>query len=486
MMKKTIATLLMLGMAVVAGAQNLMESSSWKNVRAHPAPLPVVGEIVPVHSALSRPSFWSVGVETLDRDYAVFSRFKQYVGETGVGYGRLQSGWAKTEKEKGKYDFAWLDEHVDGLLAEGVQPWMCLGYANPLYAKNGEGLIKGMILDGPVMDGWLNYVQATVRHFKGKISMWEIWNEPDSPTKSDLYPIYTNLFLKTAKVIREVDPKAKIAALASWSPDRDFIRQFLKLVAEAKGLKYVDYITIHAYWRVSETVLPAMQKLREDVDKYNPNIEILQGEAGCPAHLEYAPSVLCNIDWTETSQAKWDLRHMMNFYSIGVPYSVFTMVDLQYDWKLQSLGLIRMDLKKKPVYKRPKFYMVQHVTSVITPDITPVEGVTVNYSGNREMRCFGLAKDGQRIGCALWFGWNIPESSLERTLVNVNINGLRLKDPVYVDLLTGYVHDLSKVISKDENLPGDAFVLKGLPVWDSPVLIIEREAIAGVTGPRKK
>lgn len=478
-MKKIVFTILLLGTTMMAGAQDLKKSVSWNNLRAHPAPLPIVGEINPTHSDLTKQSLWSVGVETLDRDYAIFSKFQQYIGETGVGYGRLQSGWAKTERKKGVYDFRWLDEHVDGLLAQGVHPWMCLCYSNPLYSKGGIGLNAGLILDGPVMDGWLKYVRATVTHFKGKISMWEVWNEPDSPTKVKLYPEYTNLFLKTAKVIREVDPNAKIAALASWSPDGDFIRHFLRLVSDAGKLDYIDYITIHAYWPASEDILPVMQKLRKDVDAYNPNIGILQGEAGCPAHLEYSPSVLCDIDWTETSQAKWDLRHMMNFYSIGVPYSVFTMVDLQYDWKLQSLGLIRMDLNKKPVYKRPKFHMVQHVASVFTPDIKPVNDVKANYSEARELRCVGLAKDGKNIGCALWFGWNIPTSNLERTIMDINLSGLKLKDPVYVDLLTGYVHDLSGIIFKEVHMEND-FVMKGLPLWDSPILIIERDVLANV------
>lgn len=53
-----------------------------------------------------------MGCETLDRDYSIFDNYKQYVGETGVGYARLQSGWAKSEPEKGKYNFEWLDAQV--------------------------------------------------------------------------------------------------------------------------------------------------------------------------------------------------------------------------------------------------------------------------------------------------------------------------------------------------------------------------------------
>jgi len=71
--------------------------------------------------------------ETLDRDYAKFSVYKDYVGELGVKHARIQSGWAKCEKQKGVYEFDWLDECVYGLNQQTVKPWMCLCYGNPIY-----------------------------------------------------------------------------------------------------------------------------------------------------------------------------------------------------------------------------------------------------------------------------------------------------------------------------------------------------------------
>ena len=82
-------------------------------------------------SDLSKPSWWSVGSETLDRDYAKFDNYVQYMGETGVGYARLQSGWAKSEPKKGKYNFGWIDHQVDALIEQGIHPWICLCYGNP-------------------------------------------------------------------------------------------------------------------------------------------------------------------------------------------------------------------------------------------------------------------------------------------------------------------------------------------------------------------
>ena len=104
MKNRLIVTAGMFLMASVLMAQPLKESVTWKNIKAHPAPLPVIGEIQARPSVLDAPSVWSVGMETMDRDYAILDNFAEYITQTGVGYGRLQSGWAKTERKKGKYD----------------------------------------------------------------------------------------------------------------------------------------------------------------------------------------------------------------------------------------------------------------------------------------------------------------------------------------------------------------------------------------------
>ncbi len=474
-MKKSILLGLLLALAVSSTGQELKKSVTWENLRAHPAPLPMVGELRAVKSSLEAPSLWSVGVETMDRDYADFETFRQYVGCTGVGYGRLQSGWAKTEQKKGKYDFKWLDAHVDGLLAEGIHPWMCLCYGNPLYSGFGHDLNAKIFPDGPVMDAWLKYVKACVKHFKGKVSMWEVWNEPDGSRNMDSYPLYANLFVRTAQVIREVDPEARIAAFGSCSPDRKYIRQALELIDKAGGIPYIDYLTYHAYWPVPEAVIPAVKKLREDVDAYNPSIVLLQGETGCPGQLEYGHAMK-NIEWDEYKQAKWDLRQAMNHFGMGIPYSFFTMVDLNYGWMLQSFGLIRMNGNKEPVYLRPKFYAVQHVTSVFTPQMKATDKISVSIDSPEKLVSFGLEKDGKSVGCVLWIGGDRPSRSLERRLRNIRLEGIKMKNPVYVDLLTGYVHSL-KVTPRHSNHEDGTTAFQDFPIWDCPVVILEREAL---------
>ena len=107
-----------------------------------------------------------IGFEKLDRN--VFDPEKAYdrVGELGVKWVRIQSGWQRTEIEKGVYDFEWLDKIVDNLIARGLKPWMCLCYGNKLYSEDAAKVFGAVgippIFDEESKNAWNNYVEVTV------------------------------------------------------------------------------------------------------------------------------------------------------------------------------------------------------------------------------------------------------------------------------------------------------------------------------------
>ena len=170
-----------------------------------------------------------IGFEKLDR--GVFDPEKAYdkVAALGVKKVRIQSGWLRTERERGVYDFSWLDSIVDNLIARGMEPWICLCYGNPLYtdfAAKIFGAVKCPPMGDDARRGWVNYVTAITEHFKGRIEFWEIWNEPElgwkhyfEETKAD-YDLkknaqeYAEFSIDTSKAIKAVDPDAKVIGFA--------------------------------------------------------------------------------------------------------------------------------------------------------------------------------------------------------------------------------------------------------------------------------
>ena len=187
-----------------------------------------IGKVPQKSASEVKTSRLGIGFEKLDRD--VFDPNKAYdkVARLGVKWARIQSGWAKCEKEKGVYDFAWLDVIVEELLSRGLTPWLCLCYGNPLYTPLAREVF-GAVGCPPVGSeeeraAWMRYVEATVKHFYGRITLFEIWNEPDCAyswkhcfnEERDMVRNsyeYGEFARDTARVIRAVAPEAKICAL---------------------------------------------------------------------------------------------------------------------------------------------------------------------------------------------------------------------------------------------------------------------------------
>lgn len=139
-----------------------------------------VGVIKPKKSTEINKSKIGLGFEKLDRN--VFDPEKAYdkVCDCGVKYARIQSGWQRTEKEKGVYDFKWLDSIIDNLFKRGIEAWICLCYGNDLYSESTKsiyGAVCPPIFTEIERKAWINYVKAVAEGYK-KVKYFEVWNAP--------------------------------------------------------------------------------------------------------------------------------------------------------------------------------------------------------------------------------------------------------------------------------------------------------------------
>ncbi len=453
-------------------------SLTWKNFNVKDdTGLEIIGHLNTRPSDGTGDSYWSIGCETLDRDMADFSSYREFVGELGVGYARIQSGWAKCEREKGKYDFEWLDEIVDGLLEEGVKPWMCLCYGNPIYNDAGADLGSTIFTDKKVMKAWLKYVDAVTKRYKGKVTMYEIWNEPNLGKNTERPEAYADLFVNTARQIRKNDAKVRMAGLSlSGRFDIVWAGKVLDSIKEKKASHLLEYATFHPYYPNPDDVTDKIHAFRELVKSYNPETEILQGETGCPSILEWGHA-LSYREWSEYSQVKWIMRRMANDFMLGIPSSIFTMVDLQYRNMLQSFGMIRMNLLKEPMYKRPAFYGVRNMANLLTTEMTAYsDGLELEANVGRSIGHTGIMKNGKPVGLMFWFCDQIPSDSIEKEEITFTVRGVTMKNPVLLDPITGRIYSLKDVVLRGGNEAGRMKFTK-LPMWDSPLIVIEKDVL---------
>ena len=452
------------------GQTRTYRSITWEKLKASGPELKQIGWLAVRHARDVESSPWSVGCETLDRDQAKFSVYKDYVGELGVKHARLQSGWAKCEKQKGVYDFAWLDQCVYGLDEQGVQPWMCLCYGNPLYGSDihlGAG-VAALASSEEAMTAWLKCVEATVNRYKGTVNQWEVWNEPNGHGCEE----YAVLLMRTAEAIKKVQPDAGVMGLSLAGIDLKFTAGVLDILKKNEKLDCIDSLTYHPYTRNPDTSYSTVDKLKQLVESYNPNIKLYQGENGCPSILEWTHA-LSQYPWTEYSQAKWFLRRMAGDRVRGIPSSVFTIIDLRYPNMLQSFGLIRSNLLHQFIYKRPAYYAVQHMAGFFDVTVKPAGLLPHQSDCPREMTVAGFEKDGTSV-VLIWQCDEVPSDAVEWEPVDLTIQRATFHDPVYVEMITGKVYELDRSAWKAE---GETVTFTKLPVWDSPMMIAERSQV---------
>ena len=205
-----------------------------------------IGQIKPKKSIDIKKSRIGLGFEKLDRD--IFDPEKSYpfVADSGIKWARLQSGWQRTEREKGVYDFSWLDKIVDKMISIGVEPWLCLCYGNDLYTPAAK-TVFGAVGCPPIntaeeREAWTSYVKATVTHFKGRIHYYEVWNEPDGqwcwkhgPSADEL----ADFTVATAKACKTADPECEVIGFVTCRAQSEFTKFCVKKVFATISMLYL-------------------------------------------------------------------------------------------------------------------------------------------------------------------------------------------------------------------------------------------------------
>lgn len=104
---------------------------------------------------------------------------------------------------------------------------------------------------------------------------------------------------------------------------------------------------------------------------------------------------------------------------------------------LQSFGLLRTNLLKQVVYKRPSYHAMQHMVNLLHRGVKPAGRLAFTANTAREIALVGLSDaDGKPIGAMYWYSDRIPGDELAWDRIEMSVEGLSLEDPVLVDAVT--------------------------------------------------
>lgn len=286
-----------------------------------------------------------IGFECLDREMFDPARCYDLLAAAGVKWARCQTGWCRCETTRGNYDFSWLDSIVDNLLCRGIQPWFNVGFGNALYMKDvystaAVGYVP-LYYGEETLRAWLRFVEALAVHYRGRVSEYEIWNEPDSesfwqPTKPDPAE-YARLIHLTGEAIRGVHPGAKIGGCLSRAVNTFVIELFRTGI-----VRELDFFSIHPYGIQPELhYRQAVAWLRRTLDENGgQRVELRQGESGYASWFPEGHWLGIYVMESERNQAVWMLRRYFTDMAAGMTRSTFfQMVDMMgKEYQLSNLS----------------------------------------------------------------------------------------------------------------------------------------------------
>ena len=498
----------------------------------NPSPLCVdmkrVGTLRPRGADEIKGSPWTLGCECLDRDFTDFDAYKDYIVPLGIREIRLFAGWAKCEREPGKFDFAWLDHCVDWANEHGVNVLLDISYGNPIYkGAGGAGLANGTPNTPEGLAKWDVWIEKLGEHYKGRIRDYAMWNEPDNGGMNTP-AVIADLNVRTARILKRIMPDCRLHGLSLASNMPEVFEACISEIAKLGGADLFDTYIYHGYAYNPDSSYERIEKLVEICAKYAPKAKMRQGENGCIS--EWSDRfALANHPWSENSQAKWDMRRMLGDLGHGCRSSVYSICDLQYAppyapyTYLNRKGLLRANAKHEVYQVKKAYYAVQNVASVFDDSLKLV-GRPRATTIDRCLSLYEYEKDGRH---PLFVFWDHGVVSVKKTvrmeddgtgrmrkvsdfesrripvpamskddegyfkLAGVERRGIPsddfttrpavfewegepLRDPVWVDLFTGAVYEIP---SSRQIVHSCGVTFVRIPAYDSPCLVTDRAAL---------
>ncbi|MCC7491880.1 MAG: beta-galactosidase [Fimbriimonadaceae bacterium] len=429
---------------------------------------------------------FSIGVETLDRGMWQFDRALPQLGPLGVKWARVQTGWAKCETQPGQYDFAWLDAIVAPLLAAGIQPWFNVGYGNRLYlpdAPHATAVGWTPVREPAARTAWAAFGEALARHFDGRVTWFEVWNEPDikafwtpyEPSAED----YADLVVLTAAALRSGQPGAKVVGGATAMALSPAGLEFAERSLAAGMAEVIDAYSYHLYAATPEPryarALPALRAL---VDRYRPGLPLWQGESGAPSK-GVAGQALAQYEWNETRQAKWNARRTLLDLAAGSALiAFFHAADFEFYIVKDQLvpqqyyfGLLR-----GPDYTpKPAWFAAQSLCALLTDPLRPAPEVLLSVAAPAVAAaetCSHAFATATGTVVAWWQGHDTQQefTPTGATLTAWTPSDLNFRDPVLVDPLSQQVYALPATPAAHGQTSWQ------VPLVDWPLLLVERAA----------
>ncbi|MBN2643828.1 MAG: cellulase family glycosylhydrolase [Victivallales bacterium] len=293
-----------------------------------------------------------------------FERMIPLVAKSGIRWFRVWLHWSQVQDENRKYHWEGLDHIISILRNNGIEPMICLlGGRHPYQTK-----VKSPwhVHDGyyPPLEEWSRFLKTVAERYKGKVSYYQIWNEPD--TKCNFYPFepeaYYELLKNSYITLKTVNQEIKVTNggfcvalqgknLEKYSHTQEDSNWGAPAFYRLNPQKYFDITSVHLYsvntydqsWEPQKNDVIAMRKFLEQFGEnekplWNTETSFLSGTPGTRGG--WASNHLISIKDHAARLIQWYIQSL----AVGIERNFW------YIFSGEEPGIVNSDLSPKPAF----------------------------------------------------------------------------------------------------------------------------------------
>ncbi len=464
---------------------------------ARDAGLECIGRLSPRTSDDIAKSRWGVCCHWIaDKHKLSVKEQVEQLAWLGAKWAFLCPDWDQIETQKGRYDWNSDSHRFDDVIAEltahKIAPVIQIYGGNRLYMSfapdsNHRPLADAASLldDAPVRDAWHRFLTAMVERYRDRVHVWEIWNEPNSVTfwKTPVTPDqYGRIVNDAAAIVRRGQPNAVILAGSTAGTPADFLEGLLA----SDGAAAFDHWSVHPYGQPPEQEDGPIQRLQDLLRQRNHSPDVWQSECGFPSSGDTGGWGFGG-SWDETKHAKWLLRRLLSDAKLGMPVSIYFVLN-DYPARLEggpdrgSMGVNRKGLFASESWQpKAAAFAFRNLASAFddrckpTPipmQINIVDKGSFETTSPDKLRSLTAVDPSGRPLIYYWLAVEM-QAVCRPGAAELELPADKLpKNPVLVDLLDGRVYRVPPPRST-----GDQATFSRLPLTDAPFLFCDRESL---------
>jgi hypothetical protein len=399
-----------------------------------------------------------------------------------VGHCKDSFTWVSVERKKGFYQ---VDPRADAVITEavnnGINVIMILnGGRKYLYVKEAKVFdeirnewivptywnIPDPDESEEALEHYLDYVRYMVRHFKGRVRYFEVWNEWDKGAER-----FCKFFIPAVKVIREEYPEARIVT-GSATPEAtvSYILQILDIagpIFDVVGwhLWYNPDTAGKDFLEYPETI----KKIKKECGARGFKGEYMSTEynwiASYPPIAPSPDSHFYDFQITEMEKAKYAARLTITDLALDLHSLWCDLFNQQV--AVTPTTLLRNTFSSDPLcplQPEPIYYILRTLSTVMD-EATPAE-VSVQFSpGDPGLEWYTFRKPDGEFMLAVWLKGYAKDDDSQEILTEITFPGGKLSQVRAIDILNGDTQNLAFTCD------GENTVLKDIHIKDWPLMI---------------